>query len=492
MSTQRRSVDAPRALDPAAFCAEAVRRLAAGAHIALLSGLPGPTLALALARKGGAELFTTPWPDEGLPALSPEFPAAWPWEVAFREQYGREFRGGTPGCWRLPCGWPDTMPLEGCDLPLPPPLEPLAPQSAVEGPGVFRVPLGPVSSWVGESGFLLFEVTGEDIHHLWFQLNLKARGLEAQWAGVDPDTGAVLAELASGTSSVAHALAFSQAAEAAWGITPSTGALAARVVLLELERIANHLGDLARLHQATGLAVGEAGFRRLEEDSRRTAQALTAHRFLRGMIRPGGLSRPLPEEGRRVLTAFLDRVRREVPRLGHQSLATHSHRDRLEGTGRLTIESARALGARGPVARASGLDCDTRRDQPFALYAELGCPVVRQEQGDAQARFQVRLEEIPVAADLIIAALPRLKGPFRSGQPFTEPALSLALGLTEGSRGQVAYLLAPREDRVGTCRVGAASMPNALALPAAVPGNILTDFPVIAASFGLAYAGVSL
>ncbi len=473
--------------------------------MAILAGIPRNAVAqvvLALTPPGPGRpllLTTTLEPGRSFPALSPTHPVLWPWEASLRGTCGVTLEGEVPGPWRLPSGWPEggfAFPRGRLlsDLPRPPELESPLPLELVEGPGAFRIPLGPISSWVGESRFFLFEVTGEDIHHLGLQANMKMRGVEKRFENLPLKKALPLAELVSGTSSVAHSLAFVQAAEAVWGLEPPGGALAARVCLLELERIIVHLSDLGRACQATGLAVAEAAFRLLEEKGRRTAQSLTAHRFLRGAVSLGGIAGELPAAGLTALTQFLGEVDREVPRLSQLALSTYSHRDRLETAGRLTPLWAKALGARGPVARASDQDTDTRRDQPFALYGELPFSPALREEGDALARWRVRVSEIATASKLIAAAADHLQAPWSDPRPLADPLLPLGLGLVEGARGQVAWLVTPDETpgSLGHVRIASPSVPNLLAVSRATPGNILTDFPIIESSFGLAYAGISL
>lgn len=331
-------------------------------------------------------------------ALSPWRPAFLPDEIRLREATGVRMPGVPTDPWRLPTPFPVGLP------------------GRVEGRGVFRLPLGPVRGGVVESGFFLLEVTGEDIHHMTFRLNLKSRGVEELARTMGVAEGVI-----SGTSGVAHSLAFLQAVEQAAHIPVPPRGQALRIVLSELERLTAHTSDLARTCQATGLSLAEAELWILVERLRRLAAALTGSRFFWGLAVVGGVHRePEALDG---LGEFLSRFEKEFFPVAYLALATPSHHDRLAGTAILRPEVALAHGARGPVARAAGIATDRRQDAA-AGYGDLLPRLCLADGGDALARTRVRMDEVAESLRLLrrqLAALP--PGPLR--REWTLPAEGL-------------------------------------------------------------------
>jgi Ni,Fe-hydrogenase III large subunit len=272
------------------------------------------------------------------------------------------------------------------------------------------------------------------------------------------------------------------------------GGSRARVVssLASRSPTACHSSSRWALCQATGLVVGQAQFDILKEQVLRLNAALAGHRYLFGLNVPGGLSSDLPPEGRQAIRDATAHIRRQLGVLGRMLLASPSHVDRLEGTGSLRPEDARAYATVGPVARASGQDRDARRDHPYAAYRTVDFTVsVVNQAGDAMARALVRLEEAHQWLRIIAQVLDRLPvGPVRGPLAALPPA-RVGLGWAESARGETMHwVLTDGAGLARRYRVRPASFANWQAFPLAVPGhNILTDFPVIEQSFGLSYAG---
>ena len=215
--------------------------------------------------------------------------------------------------------------------------------------------------------------------------------MEARFAGLAPAAGTVLAERVSGIGSVAHALAYCQAVEAAANCAVPSRARRLRVVLAELERIYNHLHYFGHLADTTTLKVAQAEGRLLEERIKQIAAKLCGSRFLRNVLTPGGLRRDLDPS---TLRADVEPVWDDARYYLDQLERTTSYLDRLITTGHLPRELAFDQGATGPVERASGLDRDMRRDHPYAAYDEVDFSVPTRSEGDAYARAQVRAAEI--------------------------------------------------------------------------------------------------
>jgi Ni,Fe-hydrogenase III large subunit/Ni,Fe-hydrogenase III component G len=357
--------------------------------------------------------------------------------------------------------------------------------------GIVDYPLGPVRSGIVESGHYTLRTAGEEIVDMRVQLFYKHRGVEKRAEGLPVELLPLVAERISGTSAFAHSLALCQALEALVEVEVMPRALYLRTLLAELERLYNHMGYQADLCQATGLTVAQAQFDIWKERVLRLNAAISGHRYLFGMNVPGGVSRDLTEQGQQATRELVLALRRDLETLSRLLLASSSHRDRLETTGMLSRQDARAYGAVGPIARASGLDRDLRRDHPYAAYADVDFDVPVFQEGDALARARIRLEEIVQSLALIDQVLERLPGgQVRVPMPPLPPGHS-ASGWAESARGEsVHWILAGPDGTLQRYRVRPASFANWQAFSLAVPGhNILTDFPIIEQSFGLSFAG---
>jgi len=357
--------------------------------------------------------------------------------------------------------------------------------------GIVDYPLGPVRSGVVESGHYTLRTAGEEIVDMHLQLFYKHRGVEKRAEGLAFELLPLLAERISGTSAFAHSLALCQAMEGLAEVELLPRTLYLRTLLAELERLYNHLGYQADLCQATGLTVAQAQFDLWKERVLRLNAVLSGHRYLFGMNIPGGLSRDISEQGQQTIRELIVALRSDLETLSRLLLASSSHRDRLEMTGILSPPDARAYGAVGPIARASGVDRDLRRDHPYAAYADVDFDIPVLQEGDALARTRVRLEETVQSLAIIGQILERLPGgavrvpmqPLLPGQS--------ALGWSESARGEsVHWILIGQDGTLERYRVRPASFANWQAFSVAVPGhNILTDFPIIEQSFGLSFAG---
>jgi Ni,Fe-hydrogenase III large subunit/Ni,Fe-hydrogenase III component G len=357
--------------------------------------------------------------------------------------------------------------------------------------GVVDYPLGPVRSGVVESGHYTLRTVGEELVDAHLQLFYKHRGVEKRAEGLSLQHLPLVAERISGTSAFAHALALCQALERAADIEVPRRARFLRTLLAELERLYNHLGYQADLCQATGLVVGQAQFEILKERLLRLNTQISGHRYLFGIVIPGGVKHDLTPQVEEQIRRVVGEVRREFVYLRRLLLQSPSHLDRLEGTGILQHQDALAYGAVGPIGRASGIDRDVRRDHPYAAYDELDFAVPVLQEGDAFARARVRLEETAQSCQIIEQALDRLPdGAVQVEMPPLSKGAS-ALGWTESTHGEsLHWVLVGEGGTLQRYRVRPASFANWQAFPLCVPGhNILTDFPVIEQSFGLSFAG---
>ncbi|MCF3946111.1 NADH-quinone oxidoreductase subunit C [Acidiphilium sp. AL] len=358
----------------------------------------------------------------------------------------------------------------------------------VEGEAVQFLPFGPVRAGVVESAEFTFFYIGEAILHYVPHLFLKHRGMEERFVGCDIETGAVLAERVSAVGSAAHALAYSQAIEAACRVTVPDRALYQRVIIVELERLYNHLHYLGHLADTTTLKVGHAEGVLLAERVKQINARVTGSRFLRGAIAPGGLRRILDTDRlSETLDALREPIRRYIARLDR----SESYFDRLATTGPLPRAVAFDQGATGPIARASGLDRDLRRDHPYAAYADdnLNLTVAGHQDGDANARARVRIAEIDASITMIRRALAVLPdGPIRV--PCPPVAQSEALGWAESPRGTLIYAVHfDAAGRLARVKIKSPSFSNWRVFPYTVHETNMMDYAINEASFGLTISG---
>lgn len=366
----------------------------------------------------------------------------------------------------------------------------------VTGHGLFTLTLGPVRSGVFESIEFLLETPGEDIPHLNIRPHFKHRGVAKRFEGLSAADGVLVAERVEGIASVAHALAFSHAAEAAAGIVAPPRAQFARVILAELERIANHLEAAMRLADAAGLAVAVSRFGWHKEITMRIMSRLTGSRFGRSAVIPGGVRADfaLPDVA---LLAELATLHRRIGSDATRVMRTPSFLDRLRATGSLDDEYAARWALVGPLGRASGQRLDTRWNHPYDAYSRLTLPDAPaiDADGDTRARLRVRWQEIDVAFGLIQQA-----AALGAAEPDTalavedgwRPADGLWIGAAEAPQGEALYAVSFRGGVMTRCFARSASLHNLVAFHDAFPVDVFTDFAFIEAGFGLSYAGVAM
>ena len=365
------------------------------------------------------------------------------------------------------------------------------PFTEVGGEGVYEIPVGPVHAGVIEPGHFRFSVVGETIIDMKSRLYFTHKGTEKLFEGREAGGGVELAERVSGDTTVGHSLAFCQALEAAAGTEVPARARWLRVILLEMERLYNHVGDLGMIANDTGYAVAHSHCFRIRERLLRLNRRLTGNRLLRGAIVPGGVGHDLPPD--LDLPGELEAARRDLDEIIGLALENTLVMDRLEGTGRLTTRTARDHGVLGFVARGSGIDVDVRRDHPFAAYGELEVRVPVFESGDVKARTMVRLEEARESVRLIREAVTRLPAGALAASLGPLPAFQPAFGMVEGWRGGIVHwVMADATGRLDRVKIMDPSFLNWRPLSYALLKNIVPDFPLCNKSFNQSYSGNDL
>ena len=480
-------------LSEAEFRAETLRRCAAGERLADFFGMPGgngPQLIAILANDATGRLAAAAMaPGREYAALTPELTQAHLFEREIFESWGVR-----------PVGHPALAPVRYPTRPLNAP----SPRSEserpvpgtgvlyrVEGEGIHEVAVGPVHAGIIEPGHFRFQCLGEEVLHLEIALGYQHRGIErALLGGPHPRTLRQI-ETAAGDTSIGHATAYARVLEALAGVAAPPRAGLWRAIALELERLANHTGDLGALAQDVGFLPTSAYCGRIRGEFLNATALLCGNRFGRGWVAPGGVA--WDGEGARV-----EELARRVAEAGRDVIGatdllweTPTVMARFEDTGRLTPEQAVELGLVGVAARACGLPRDARRSFPVA-----GVPrpcLATWPSGDVLARAKVRRLEIEHSLACIAELLKALpEGAVRAEMGAPAPD-SIAVALVEGWRGEICHTaVTDAQGRFAAYRIVDPSFHNWSGLAWALRGQAISDFPLCNKSFNLSYCGFDL
>ncbi|WFU13413.1 NADH-quinone oxidoreductase subunit C (plasmid) [Rhizobium sp. CB3090] len=451
-------------------------------HMALLDELAGMIGVISLeGLKGG-----------GYPSVAQLHPPALRLERAIRDLTGLEPRDLPDGRPWLDHGrWGLHHPLKEGGVPS----SEVSPYAFLraEGESLHQIPVGPVHAGIIEPGHFRFTANGETVVRLEERLGYVHKGIEALMAGADLIRGAKLAGRTSGDSTVAYTYAFSEAVEAALGLVVPPRAVWLRALMAELERLANHLGDIGAIGNDAAFPLMLAHCGVLRERVLRAADAAFGHRLMRDRIVPGGVTGDLNSEGVIGLRSLLAEIRRWFPALVELYDNTASLQDRTVGTGRLRAELAREYGAGGYVGRASGRGFDARQVLHYPPYDSLVFDVPVLNDGDVNARVWIRIREVEQSLLLIEQVLDRLpEGPILSAIP-SIGGYREGMALAEGFRGDVlVWLRLAPDGRIERCHLRDPSWFQWPLLEAAIEGNIVADFPLCNKSFNCSYSGHDL
>jgi len=358
----------------------------------------------------------------------------------------------------------------------------------VEGEGLHQIPVGPVHAGIIEPGHFRFTCNGEHVVRLEQRLGYVHKGIEGLMQGASLDKAAKLAARTSGDSTVAYSFAFAQAVETATQTAVPPRATYLRALMAELERLANHFGDIGAICNDASFAIMLAQCGILRERTLRAAEACFGHRLMMDAIMPGGVAHDLTADGIATLHALLTEVRRVFPRLVELYDSTTSLQDRTVTTGIVKPDYVRQWGTGGYVGRASGRGFDARR--LYAPYDSLSFDVPVREDGDVNARIWIRIREVEQSLTLIeqiVGALPagEIQTPIKTIAKSCE-----GMALAEAFRGDVlVWLRLGAEGNVERCHLRDASWFQWPLLETAIEGNIVADFPLCNKSFNCSYSG---
>ncbi|MGA9573709.1 MAG: nickel-dependent hydrogenase large subunit [Lysobacterales bacterium] len=367
---------------------------------------------------------------------------------------------------------------------------------AAEGESLHQIPVGPVHAGIIEPGHFRFSANGELVVRLEERLGYTHKGVEKLMAGADLATAASLAGRVSGDSTVAYAWTFARAVEAALGINVPERSLWIRALMAELERLANHLGDVGAICNDAAFTLLHAQCGVLREQVLRTSDSVFGHRLMMDRIVPGGVSTGIDDDGVQRVGEMIGVIRSQLPGLLELYDNTTSLEDRTVGTGIVGQELVRQFACGGFVGRASGRNFDTRKNLPYAPYDKLTFDVPVRTKGDVNARVWVRFDEIVQSLGLLEQIIGQLPEDLNirteiENHVFKDGAEGIALG--EGFRGDILVWVAiDGEGRVKRCHLRDPSWFQWPLLEVAIKDNIVADFPLCNKSFNCSYSGHDL
>ncbi len=357
----------------------------------------------------------------------------------------------------------------------------------VEAPGAFVMPIGPVFSGLAESVHFQLETVGEDIIHFIPRLFYKYRGVEKIAEGRTVEDALLLAERFCATSAYAHGFAFCQAVERICGAEAPPRARVLRIFIAELERFRHHVAAIEGICESTALSVAASQTALLQEELLRLCDALTGHRYLFGLLAPGGLTRDIDDEACRKTLATAQDVLNRLQEIKTMLQFSSSFLDRLEEVGSVSAEDARNHGLVGPVARASGVVRDLRKAQPYSGYEEFEFDAPMEREGDGYARLRILFAEAGQSVKIMEQAVGALtSGPIHTPCNIKSGA---AVGLVEAPRGAAFHWVRLKEDgSVARYRIMPPSFANWHGFHFAIENFAFQDFPIIMATFDLSVA----
>ena len=494
--TNRRSVPLGQVpvLDGERFSAAIGDRVARGWRIVSLFGTPESSETLRLIavlgqdEYGRLEALTTITGPE-LPPLARGCPQAAPFEREIVEQCGALAAG--PGQIKpLRRHPPDHKPDTWSALPHD---RNAYPWVAPGGDEIHEVAVGPVHAGIIEPGHFRFQAYGEEVFGLEIMLGYQHRGVERLLETRERDHAVLIAEAIAGDTVIAHASSWCGAIEALARSHKSPRAQAIRGIALELERLANHIGDLGALAGDVAFQPGASYFGRLRGECLNLLMLISGNRYGRGLIRPGGVAFDITAGMAEEIVARVYRLGQELSPVLDLLFEAASVQSRFEGVGTVQPDWVQLHGFVGPVARSAGVSRDVRHDYPYGVFRFVQIPVASAWAGDVFARALVRRLEIQRSLEFVreqVAALPR--GAIRVGCGSLTPN-ELVVALEEGWRGEVVHVvLTGQEGEIRRHKVTDPSFHNWTALALSMRGNQISDFPLCNKSFNLSYAGHDL
>jgi Ni,Fe-hydrogenase III large subunit len=484
----------PRIVVTADGWRRAAGELAAGR--ATLLGLwgdadPAAVVHMAISDAAAAEIVVVslPCPEQAFPSVGALHPPASRLERAVHSLYGYEPTGAPDSRPWLDLGFWDLQHPLGAPR-APPPKRPAYDFLPVEGEALHQIPVGPVHAGIIEPGHFRFTASGETVVRLEQRLGYVHKGIEKLMTGASIERAAKLAARTSGDSTVAYGIAFAHAVEAALRLEAPPRARYLRALMAELERLANHLGDIGAICNDASFSIMHAHCAILREHVLRAAAASFGHRLMMDRVVPGGVAADLAPDGATQIRGAMEHIRRRLPQLIGLYDNTASLQDRTVGTGIVRAEWARQFGAGGFVGRASGRIFDARKTPSYPPYESLDFSIPVFAEGDVNARVWTRIREVEQSLSLIEQIIRRMpEGPITSP---IEGGSGEGMGLAEAFRGDVLVWVRIEDGAIARCHLRDPSWFQWPLLEAAIEGNIVADFPLCNKSFNCSYSGHDL
>ena len=458
--------------------------------------MPMVHMAIVAEQTGEIAVVSLACPSKQFPSVGAVHPPAIRLERAIHSLYGYEPTDAPDARPWLDLGFWDVRHPLGDRTPAPAAHEAYA-FLPVEGEALHQIPVGPVHAGIIEPGHFRFTASGETVVRLEQRLGYVHKGIESLMAGATIEQATRLAARTSGDSTVAYGIAFAHAVEAALNIQAPPRARYLRALMAELERLANHFGDIGAICNDASFSLMHAHCGILREEVLRTAAACFGHRLMMDRVVPGGVAADLAPGGADIIDKNLRDIAVRFPRLIDLYDNTASIQDRTAATGIVTEALAQQFGAPGYVGRASGRGFDARKTPGYAPYDELEFTVPVLSAGDVNARIWIRIREVEQSLALIEQILARLPdGPIAvaaaGADAEAEGLGGEGLGLAESFRGDVFVWVRVAGAHVARCHLRDPSWFQWPLLEAAIEGNIVADFPLCNKSFNCSYSGHDL
>ncbi|MCI0350630.1 MAG: NADH-quinone oxidoreductase subunit C [Acidobacteriales bacterium] len=427
--------------------------------------------------------------DGPLRSITPLVPAAAWYERELRDQYGVVAQGHPA---LQPLLFHETRSEKSYSLGAAVAYEPNASRPynflEVRGQGVCEVAVGPVHAGIIEPGHFRFSVMGDVVLHLELRHFYTHKGTEKLFERSAAEAAVMIAESVSGDNCFAHAVAYCQAVEQTAGVHVPPRAEAIRLVGLELERLLAHIGDVGALANDVAFVVAGALAAQIKESLLQASTRALGTRYWRSVAVPGGMKLDLDAARCAELANTVEQAARDFASLAQVIMDTPSVQSRFDGAGVLEKKVAEDLAVVGPVARASDVSLDVRRDHPYGRYRELKVQIPTIHYGDVLARARIRIEEAAISARLISETLkPLPSGPVRV--PVQLEGVQQGPSAVESPRGELLYWVEIEDGQIRRCHIKSPSFQNWPAMPFAMKDEIIADFPLINKSFNLSYSG---
>jgi Ni,Fe-hydrogenase III large subunit len=482
----------PRALVSAQVWRAATEALAEGKLT--LVGLWGDdgTVQMALSEGAGFAVISLDCPNGQFPSVGKLHPPAIRLERTVADLYGLSPDGADDsrpwldhGRWGVTHPLGNASPSEANGTPYP-----FLPS---EGESLHQIAVGPVHAGIIEPGHFRFTANGETVVRLEERLGYVHKGIEGLMRGAEIPRAAQLAARTSGDSTVAYGIAFARAVEAALGLNAPRRAEWLRGLMAELERLANHFGDIGAICNDATFTLMHAQCGILRERVLRAADSCFGHRLMRDCVVPGGVAADISPNGASATRTLVAEIQRTFLRLVELYDNTASLQDRTVSTGFLAPALAQQFGAGGHVGRASGRNFDSRKTPGYPPYDELEFSVPLLKDGDVDARVWIRIKEVEQSLSLIIQLLDRLPaGPISIDISSAERRDGEGVAMAEAFRGDVLVWLRIAERKMERCHLRDPSWFQWPLLEAVIDGNIVADFPLCNKSFNCSYSGHDL